>query len=329
MAEKKFYYGGQAVIEGVMMRGKQVMATATRRPNGEIGFYTQSLGELYTGKWRKTPLVRGIIALIESLVLGIQTLMYSANVALEEEETKLSPWATWSTMIIGAAFAIGVFFMIPLYTTNLLRSQLQSAIAFNLIEGLIRVAIFVIYLVVISQMKEIKRVFAYHGAEHKAINTFEAGEPLEVEYARKYTTANPRCGTSFLFAVMVIAIIVYSLVGKPSIGWMVLSRILLLPVIAALGYEFIYFSARHCNNIVMKILLTPGLWLQSLTTRQPDDKQLEVGLAALKKVIELEQPQPVREESPIVEPISQLDAPQAIRLIPLSQRSRSDFPYDR
>jgi uncharacterized protein YqhQ len=293
MAEQKFYYGGQAVIEGVMMRGKKVMVTATRRPNGEIGVNPQTLNTLYTGKWRKTPLVRGIIALIESLVLGIQTLMFSANVALEEEQVKMSGWLMWGTILGALAFAVAIFFMLPLFVTNLLRAHLESSILFNLIEGLIRVVIFILYLLVISSMKDIKRVFAYHGAEHKSINTYEAGEPLEVQYARKYSTANPRCGTSFLFAVLVIAIIVFSLVGKPSIGMMALSRILLLPVIAALGYEFIYFSARHNNNPVMKALLTPGLWLQSLTTREPDDAQLEVALAALKKVVEIEQTQPV------------------------------------
>jgi uncharacterized protein YqhQ len=291
MAEQKFYYGGQAVIEGVMMRGKQVMVTATRRPGGEVGVHSQPLSTLYTGQWRKTPLVRGVIALIESLVLGIQTLMYSANVALEEEQTKLSGWATWGIILVALAFAVGVFFMLPLFITNLLREHLQNTVVFNIIEGVIRVIIFVGYLTLVSMMKDIRRVFAYHGAEHKTINAYEAGQPLEVEYARQHTTANPRCGTSFLFAVLVIAIIVFSLVGKPSIAWMAVSRILLLPVIAALGYEFIYFTSRHSDNLITRALLTPGLWLQSLTTRQPDDKQLEVAIEALKKVLEIEQPE--------------------------------------
>jgi uncharacterized protein YqhQ len=298
MADNKVYYGGQAVIEGVMMRGKQTLAVATRRPNGEIGVHSQSLATLYTGRWRKTPLVRGVIAFIESMVLGIQTLMYSANVALEEEQTKLSNATIWGIVLAALAFSVGVFFVLPLFVTNLMRSYFESSIVFNLVEGLIRVAIFIGYLVLISQMKDIKRVFAYHGAEHKAINTFEAGEPLEVQYARKYTTANPRCGTSFLFAVLVIAILVFSLVGKPSLPYMIASRVLLLPVVASLGYEFIYFTSRHCDNPIMKVLLTPGLWLQSLTTRKPDDQQLEVALVALKKVIaeekvEAPEPQPV------------------------------------
>jgi uncharacterized protein YqhQ len=291
MAEQKFYYGGQAVIEGVMMRGKKVMVVATRHPNGEIGTSSPPLNSLYTGKWRKTPLIRGVIALIESMVLGIQTLMYSANVALEEEKTELSGWMLWGVIIAALAFAVGVFFLMPLYLTNLLKSHIPNAILFNLVEGVIRVIIFIVYLKVISSMKDIKRVFAYHGAEHKSINAYESGDPLEVDYARRYSTANPRCGTSFLFAVMVIAILVFSLVGRPAFPIMVISRILLLPVIAALGYEFIYFTSRHAGNPIMKVLLTPGLWLQALTTREPDDKQLEVALAALKKVLEVEQPE--------------------------------------
>jgi uncharacterized protein YqhQ len=303
MADNKIYYGGQAVIEGVMMRGKHVMAVATRKPNGEIGVQTNTLAPLFTGKWRKAPLVRGVLALIESLVLGIQTLMYSANVALEEEKTQLSGWSTWGIIIVAMAFSIAVFFLVPLLIATPIKSHVSS-IVFNLTEGIIRVVIFIAYLKIVSMMKDIKRVFAYHGAEHKAINAFEAGDPLEVKYAKQYSTANPRCGTSFLFAVMVIAILVFSLVGKPGIGWLVASRILLLPVIAALAYEFIYFSSRHCANPVMKILLTPGLWLQSLTTREPDDLQLEVALEALKHVVaEEKEPEAIRQPVIITTPL--------------------------
>jgi uncharacterized protein YqhQ len=297
MAEKKFYYGGQAVIEGVMMRGKETMVVATRRPNGEIGLNPQTLPTFYTGKWRKTPLIRGIIVLIESMVLGIQTLMYSANVALEEEKAELSKGTTVAIVIAALAFSVGVFFLLPLFITNRFSAQLQSSLLFNFIEGLIRMAIFIIYLKLVSLMPDIKRVFAYHGAEHKAVNAYEAGVPLEVEKARVYGTANPRCGTSFLFAVLIIAIIVFSIIGKPSIGLMVVSRVVLVPVIAALGYEFIYFTSRHSTNVFMKALLTPGMWLQALTTREPDDKQLEVALSALKKVVEMEQPQTVQPQA--------------------------------
>jgi uncharacterized protein YqhQ len=291
MAEKKFYYGGQAVIEGVMMRGKQSMAIATRHPNGEIGVSNPPLASLYTGFWRKTPLVRGIIAMIESMVLGIQTLMYSANVALEEEKVEISGWKMWGIIIVAMAFAVGVFFFIPLWIASFIEPS-RIGIGFNLIEGVIRVILFILYLYLVSRMKDIRRVFAYHGAEHKSINTYEAGDPLEVEYARKYTTANPRCGTSFLFAVLIIAILVFSVFSalEPNTFWIIASRIILLPVIAALAYEFIYFTSRHCSNPIMKILIAPGMWLQKLTTREPDDKQLEVALAALKSVLQIEQP---------------------------------------
>jgi len=279
------------------MRGQKVMVTAIRRPNGEIGIYPENLSQIYTGRWRKTPFVRGILVLVESLVLGIQTLMHSANVALEEEKTRLTGWATWAILLPALAFAVALFFLLPLFITRIFDQYINSSITFNLVEGLIRLGVFIAYLKAVSMMKDIRRVFAYHGAEHKAVNTYEDKAPLEVESARKYSTANPRCGTSFLFAVLIIAIIVFSLVGKPGLGLMVLSRILLVPVIAALGYEFIYFTSRHPTNPVMKLLLKPGMWLQSLTTQQPDDQQLEVALAALKKVIEIEQPVSVSESA--------------------------------
>jgi len=303
MAESKFYYGGQAVIEGVTMRGKQNLVTAIRRPNGEIGLYPRKLSPLYTGRWRKTPLIRGVIALVESFALGIQTLMYSANIALEEEETGLSGWGIWGIVLASLAFAVGLFFLLPLFITNFFNTHLQNTVVFHLVEGIIRVAIFIAYIKIVTLMGDIKRVFGYHGAEHKVINTYEAGDPLEVEYARKHSTANPRCGTSFLFAVLILAILVFSVIGKPDIIIMALSRIFLLPVIAALGYEFIYFTSRHCKNILMKILLTPGLWLQALTTRQPDDSQLEVALAAFKKVIEKDQPETIAEPVELAEAV--------------------------
>jgi len=288
MAEKNTFYGGQAVIEGVMMRGKHHVVTAVRHPNGQIGIHSQPLAALYKGRLRKTPFIRGVIAMIESMVLGIQTLMLSANIALEEENVKLSPLQTFGIIASALAFSVFVFFLIPLFATNFFRDLIPNAVVFNLVEGVFRVLLFVGYLAVVSLMKDIKRVFAYHGAEHKAINTFEAGEPLEIEYARKYTTANPRCGTSFLFFVLIIAIFVFSIIGKPALVYMVLSRVLLLPVIAGISYELIFYTARHCDNPVVKMLMKPGLWMQSLSTRKPDDEQLEVALEALKNVIALE-----------------------------------------
>jgi len=286
---KRFYYGGQAVIEGVMMRGQKTMVTAVRRPNGGVALDIQPLSIIYTGWMRKTPLIRGIIVLIEALVLGMKSLLYSANVSLEEEEEKISGWLVWVLVIVSLAFAVALFFMAPLFLTKLFDPYINSSLVFHLIEGFIRLGIFIAYLKLMTLVPDIRRVFAYHGAEHKTVNAYEAGVPLEVESVREYDKAHVRCGTSFLFAVLIIAIIVFALVGRPAVWLMVLSRIILIPVIAALGYEFIYFGARHAGNGFVRAILAPGLWLQTLTTREPDDSQLDVALAALSKVVELDQ----------------------------------------
>jgi len=285
---KRFYYGGQAVIEGVMMRGQKAMVTAVRRPGGGMVMDTQPLPGISTGKMRKTPLIRGVVVLIEALVLGIKTLVYSANVSMEKEEEKISGRLVW-TMVAGSlAFAVALFFIAPLFLTRLLGTYIQSSIIFHLIEGFIRLGFFIAYLKLITLAPDIKRVFAYHGAEHKAVNAYEDGVQLEVEAIREHSTAHVRCGTSFLFAVLIIAIIVFALIGRPSVGLMVLSRIAFIPLIAALGYEVTYFGARHIKNSLVRALLAPGLWLQRLTTREPDDNQLEVALSALKRVVEID-----------------------------------------
>jgi len=284
MTEKKHNYGGQAVIEGVMIRGRKAMATALRRPNGEMVVDTKSLSSLYTGRLRTIPLIRGIIVLIETLILGIKTLMYSANVALEEEDEKIEGPMVWLTMAIALAAGIAVFFLAPMFLTKLF--TIENSVLFHLVEGVIRLAIFILYLRLISFMPDIKRVFAYHGAEHKVVNAYEAGVALEVEQVKPYSTAHVRCGSSFLFIVLIIAIFVFALIGMPSLWIMIVSRIVLVPVIAALGYEVIFFGARHTNNLVMRVVLKPGLWLQSLTTRQPDEKQIEVALLALNSALE-------------------------------------------
>jgi len=272
-----------------MMRGRKTRVTAVRRPGGELAIDTQPLAAIYSSGMRRTPLIRGIIVLIEALVLGIKSLLYSANVSLEEEEVEISGGLVWLMVAFSVALAAVLFFMAPLFLARLLIPYISSALLFNLIEGLIRVAIFIIYLRLINFFPDIKRVFAYHGAEHKAVNAYEAGAPLEIEATRRYRTAHVRCGTSFLFVVLIIAIIVFSLVGLPSLWLMVVSRIVLIPVIAALGYEVIYFGNKHIDNRIVRALLSPGLWLQALTTREPDDSQLEVALSALRKVVELDE----------------------------------------
>ena len=289
---KKFYYGGQAVIEGVMMRGQKTMVTAVRRPNGELAIDTQPLATIYTGWMRKAPLIRGVIVLIEALVLGIKTLLYSANVSLEEEEEKISGGLVWAMVTISLALSIALFFIAPLFLAKLLDPYIQSSLVFHLIEGFIRLAIFIVYLKLMTLVPDIKRVFAYHGAEHKTVNAYEDGVPLEVEAIKGYSTAHVRCGTSFLFAVLIIAILVFALIGRPPSLWlMVLSRIILIPVIAALGYEVTHFGGKHTKNSLVRAILYPGLLLQKLTTRQPDDSQLEVAISALRKVVEIEQPE--------------------------------------
>jgi len=295
IVEQRFYYGGQAVVEGVMMRGQNTMVTAVRRPDGELAIDTQPLAAIYTGWMRKAPLIRGIIVLIETLVLGIKSLLYSANISLEEEGEKVEGGMLWVMVSVALVFGVVLFFMTPLFLTRLL--NIDSSLVFNLIDGFIRVAIFIAYLKAITLIPDIKRVFAYHGAEHKAVNAYEAGVPLEVEAVRGYSTAMVRCGTSFLFVVLLISIVVFALIGLHSPWLMVLSRIVLLPVIAALGYEVIYFGARHIQNGVVRAVLAPGLWLQALTTREPDDSQLEVALSALKRVVEADQPEEAAQTS--------------------------------
>jgi len=287
----RFHYGGQAVIEGVMIRGRKAAVTAVRRPSGGLTMKVQPLAAIYTSRMRRTPLIRGIIVLIEAMVLGIKSLLYSANVSLEEEEEEISGKTVWLMITIALVLAIVLFLIVPLFLTRLINPYISSSLVFHLIEGLIRLIIFIAYLKLIGLLPDIKRVFTYHGAEHKTVNAFESGAPMEVEAVRKHSTAHVRCGTSFLFAVLVIAIVVFALVGRPALWLMVLSRVLLIPVIAALGYEVIHFGAKHPKNVLVRVVLAPGLWLQELTTKAPDDSQIEVALAALRKAVEIDQPE--------------------------------------
>ena len=218
MATGKFHYGGQAVIEGVMIRGEKNMVTVVRKPDGEVVVNKEPLPKAYTGRLRSTPLIRGIVVLIESLVFGVQTLTYSANLALGEEDSKQTSGWIWMALAFSLVFAVAVFFLGPLFLTKLMGVQTSSGF-FSLVEGLVRLAMFLIYLWLVSLMPDIKRVFAYHGAEHKSVNGYEAGVPLEPDSIRKFSKAHIRCGGSFLFVVLIIAILVFSLVGifgKPA-----------------------------------------------------------------------------------------------------------------
>jgi len=289
MAEKdKIHYGGQAVIEGVMIRGKNAVVTAVRRPSGELTTEVQPVSARWSGRVRKIPFIRGFVILLETMVIGIKSLLFSANVAVEEEAEELPSKAIWLMMGSAAILVILLFFLAPLFLTNLMNQYIPNTVVFHIIEGLIRIAIFIVYLKVIGFMPDIKRVFTYHGAEHKTVNAYEAGVPMEVEDIKKHSTAHVRCGTSFLFTVLLIAIVIFSFIGRDILWLMIVSRVVLIPVIMGIGYEFIYFGARHTDNWIMKVTMAPGLWLQSLTTGEPDDTQIEVAIAAMNKAVELD-----------------------------------------
>jgi len=271
------------------MRGQKAAVTAVRRPDGGLAMDIQPLAAIYSGWMRRTPLLRGIIVLIEAIVLGIRSLLFSANVSLEEEEEELSKKSIWAMLTLALALAVGLFFIAPLFLTKLANPLIPNSLLFHIIEGIIRLAFFIAYLWAISLLPDIKRVFAYHGAEHKTVNAYEAGVPLEVETIRKYDKAHLRCGTSFLFIVLVIAIVVFAIVGRQEFWIMLLTRVLLIPVIAGFSYEVTYFGARHAKNSLVRAVLAPGLLLQSLTTGEPDDRQLEVAISALQKAVEIDQ----------------------------------------
>ena len=280
-----FYYGGQAVIQGVMIRGQRNISLAVRCPDGGLTLITKPLATLYTGKIRKAPLLRGVFVLIESLFLGIQTLLQSANISLGEEE-KTPNAMVWGILVLSLAFATGLFFVVPLLLVNLVDPYLPNSMVSSLVEGIIRIGIFLLYLGVLNLMPDIRNVFAYHGAEHKVVNAYEAGASLELEAVKEYSTAHIRCGTSFLLAVLILSILVFALLPQQEMWLRILSRILLIPIIAAIGYEFTRLGAAHAHNPVMHVLLAPGLALQAMTTRQPNDSQLETALLALKGAIE-------------------------------------------
>ncbi|MFC1917601.1 DUF1385 domain-containing protein [Chloroflexota bacterium] len=286
--KQNFNYGGQAVIEGVMMRGRKAAVTAVRRPNGELTMNIQPLAAIYNGWLRRTPLLRGIIVLIEAMFLGIRSLLYSANVSLEEEEEELSKKSMWLMVFFALVLAVGLFFLAPLFLTRMANPLFPNSLIFHIVEGIVRLSFFVAYLWVISLLPDIKRVFTYHGAEHMTINAYEAGVPMEVDDIRQYSTAHVRCGTSFIFIVLVIAIVVFAFIGRPSFLVMILSRVILIPLIAGISYEITYFAGRHKHNALVRTILAPGLWLQSLTTGMPDDRQLEVAIASLNKAIEID-----------------------------------------
>ena len=288
-------YGGQAVLEGVMIRGQTHMAVAVRRPNGAIATQLRPLSTLYTGTLRRMPLVRGVITLVETLSLGMRALSYSSSVSLEDPEAdpdseveseELSKGALASMLLISFGFAILLFFLLPLFASRPLEGMFGNDILSNVAEGAIRLVVFVAYIWVIGRMPEIRRVFMYHGAEHMTVHAQERGDPLVAEEIRKYSPAHPRCGTAFLLTVMVVAILVFVFVPRDPLWWLITSRIVFIPLIAAVAYEVIRLSGRYEDNPLVSLVSAPNLLLQKLTTRWPDDDQIEVAVAAMETALE-------------------------------------------
>jgi uncharacterized protein YqhQ len=287
--------GGQAVLEGVMMRGPGNWAVAVRTPSGEIAQVSKPIDSaMARHRVFRLPVVRGVIALGESLAIGFRALAISANYAAQEEgkegeevQTELSRGALIFAFAVAIGFAVMLFKVTPGLLTELL--PIKSTGWFVIVEGLIRVSIFIAYLSLISLLPDLRRVFQYHAAEHKAINAYEAGEELEPEVVQRYSLIHPRCGTAFLLWVMVIAVFVFAFFGRPHWYWLVAERILLLPVIAGIAYELIRFAGKHSDNRFLMTLLAPGMWLQRLTTREPSLDQLEVSIRALNEVLHLEE----------------------------------------
>jgi uncharacterized protein YqhQ len=289
-------------MEGVMMRGRKQMAIAVRAPNGEIVTHQEPLtAAIYTRKWGQWPFVRGLGMLWDALGLGMRALMWSADVALQEEgqeePVKFSGPVAWTTIALSLAVAVGVFFLLPTAAAKWLTPLGANALVISVVEGVIRLALFLVYLWAIGFMPDIRRVFAYHGAEHKTINAYEAGAPLTPASVARFTTAHTRCGTSFLLTVMIISIIVFAPFHFDNLFLRLLSRIILIPVVAGIAYEFMRFTAGHLHWPWVRALIVPGLQLQRLTTREPDERMIQCAITALRPVLAAD-----GIELPVVEP---------------------------
>ncbi len=282
----RFTYGGQALIEGVLMRGRDAIAVALRHPDGRIVFATERLDSGFHGTtWSKMPLIRGLVVLYETLIMGTRWLVRSANVQAQEEGIELGKRAIALMLGITLLIGIGIFFLLPLLIASVTTANVDNGLVQHFVEGLIRVALFLGYLVLIGRAPDIHRVFQYHGAEHMTIHALEANDPLTVDAVRKYPTAHQRCGTEFLVVVILLSILAFSLVGRQDPLVMIASRILLIPVIASVGYEILKFGARHRANPFVKVLLYPGLLVQMITTKQPTDDMLEVAIVSMEEAL--------------------------------------------
>ncbi len=284
-----FSYGGQALIEGVMIRGRHGVAVAIRDPEGRIVTHTEPLqGGLYRTPVGQLPFIRGVLALWETLTVGTRMLLYSANVAAGLSPADQPPGSVTGTVVGTLSAAVALFFVLPLLLLNRANKRVRSPLASNLLESLVRLGLFVGYIALISRMDNIKRVFAYHGAEHKAVHAHEHDVPLEASEVQRFPTAHPRCGTAFLLQVMLLSAVIFSLFGRPSLGRRILLRVVMVPVLSSLSYELLRVGARAGNAPFTRILVGPGLALQRLTTREPDDAQVEVAIAAMKGALDMD-----------------------------------------
>lgn len=282
-----YSYGGQALIEGVMMRGKRYQAMSARLEDGRIVSEVEEFTMLTDRhKFLGLPFIRGTFNMIDSLISGMKALTWSTNVSLaeDEDEEELTPMEIAMTMIVSIGLGILLFFVLPVVIAHYFQPLIPGNFLQNIFEGVVRVVVFLLYLFLISRMKEIRRVFQYHGAEHKSIHCYEAGEALTPENAMKHTRLHPRCGTSFLFIVMVISIFVFALVGVENFAWRMASRIVLLPVIAGVSYEVLRYCGKHMDKAWVRAIAWPGMQLQRLTTGEPDLEMLEVAIYSLQKV---------------------------------------------
>jgi uncharacterized protein YqhQ len=294
--------GGQAVLEGVMMRGVSTWSVACRTPEGNIKVTSEPIVSwAKRSRVLRLPVIRGVVALGESLKIGFKALAISANVQLadEDEEEEIGGFTWGFTIFLSLLLAVGLFFVIPVGANSLIKDQLGSPILFWLVEGVLRTAIFIGYLAAISRLPDLRRVFQYHGAEHKTISCFESGDELTPARAEVYSRLHPRCGTSFLLIVMVLAIFVFAPIGLPAWYWLVLSRILGIPLIAGLSYEVIKWAGKNRNKRWVRAVMWPGLMLQNLTTREPDPGQLHVAIRALQAVLDVEDPYEAKRGQPI------------------------------
>jgi uncharacterized protein YqhQ len=286
----RLYYGGQAVIEGVMIRGRRSMVVSVRRPDGEIVSYKDQLRGIFSGQFRELAFVRGVLVLIETLTLGMKALNFSSNIQLgaDERDARRTGPALWISMAIALTLGIAVFFIGPVLATNWLHSHIANSYLVVAIEGLLRVAIFISYIWAIGFVPDIRRVFAYHGAEHKTIHAYENDQPLTVDSIQRFSPAHPRCGTSFLLIVALVSIFLFVGLGRLELPQLILSRIIFVPVIAAIAYEVIRFGGNFQHIPVVAFLFKPNLELQWFTTRQPDDRMVEVAIDALQRVLAAE-----------------------------------------